>query len=292
MTAVRLFCSFGPLEATFWPERKMAEVLSYCFFNDLSNAAFCLSPTLRSRVRRGGYPPPPPAGCHNRSTGSARVNIDILLAKLIKPEKTKILILNWPVTSSVTSQSQILTLFGEFTSAGLSNSVWNLEIDPVVWKISEGPFASPIRTCCHPAPIVARVKSSGFLSSFCKKIALISTMKPDAHAYQPTIYFYWDSVSALHPSLHMYSTRQKYSALLEPPSLVFLRWSPETNANINAKLSAPSPRIHFTHYVIFEIPGYDRSATNNVRVTSCSVDFNTATDAVFKLRSIGLYDIP
>ena len=43
----------------------MTEVLSYCFFNDLSNAAFCLSTTLRSRVRRGvdsGYPPPP-AGC-------------------------------------------------------------------------------------------------------------------------------------------------------------------------------------------------------------------------------------
>ena len=42
----------------------------------------------------------------------------------------------------------------------------------------------------------------------------------------------------------------------------------------------------------FESLGYDRSATNGVRVTSCSFDFDTAMATGFKLRSIGLYNIP
>ena len=85
---------------------KMTEVLSYCFFLTIFRIA--LSACLRrsgAELDGGRIPPPPGRLCYNRSTGSARVNIDILLAKLIKPEKTKILTLNWPVTSSVTSKS-------------------------------------------------------------------------------------------------------------------------------------------------------------------------------------------
>ena len=46
--------------------------------------------------------------CHNRSTGSARVKIDILLAKLIKPEKTKIL--NFELTRDVISDLKVKSL--------------------------------------------------------------------------------------------------------------------------------------------------------------------------------------
>ena len=195
----------------------MTEVLSYWFFNDLSNAAFCLSPTLRSRVRRGADTPPPPGRlCYSRSTGSASL---FCSPSSSSPKRRKFWLWTdpwrhqWP-------QSQILTLFGEFTSAGLSNSVWNLEIGPVVWKISGGPFAPPPSGhAASQTPSWRGLKDSGFLSPFCKKIALISTMQPATHAYHPTIYFYWDSVSALvTPRLHMHRTRQKYSALWSPLS--------------------------------------------------------------------------
>ena len=74
---------------------KMTEVLSYCFLTTFSNAAFCLSlPRSGAELDGGQIPPSPDRLCYNQSTGSARVNIDILLAKLIKPEKTKILTLN------------------------------------------------------------------------------------------------------------------------------------------------------------------------------------------------------
>ena len=166
------FAVLVPWRLQFWPERRNGWSTFLLFFNDLSNAAFCLSPTLRSRVRRGRIPPPPPqAGCVTIGAPALRGLTSIFCSpSSSSPKRRKFWFWTdpwrhqWP-------QSQILTLFGEFTSAGLSNSVWNLEIGPVVWKISGGggPFASPIRTCCHPAPIVARVKSSGFLSPFCKK---------------------------------------------------------------------------------------------------------------------------
>ena len=150
-------------------------------------------------------PPPPPAGCVTIGAPALRgLTSTFCSPSSSSPKRRKIWLWTDPWRHEW-SQSQILTLFGEFTSAGLSNSVWNLEIGPVVCP---NPFASPIRTCCHPAPIVVRVKNSGFLPPFCKKIALISTKKPATHAYQTTIYFYWDSVSALvTPRLHMYSTR-------------------------------------------------------------------------------------
>ena len=40
-------------------------------------------------------------------------------------------------------------------------------------------------------------------------------MKPATHAYQPTIYFYWDSVSALvTPRLHILCTYAKQNDYL------------------------------------------------------------------------------
>ena len=146
----------------------MAEVLSYCFFNDLSNAAFCLSPTLRSCVRRGRISPPP-AGCVTIGAPALRGLTSIICSpSSSRPKIRKFWFWTdpwrhqWP-------QSQILTLFGEFTSAGLSNSVWKLEIGPVVWKISGGPFASPIRTCCHPAPSWRGLKAAVSFHHFAKK---------------------------------------------------------------------------------------------------------------------------
>ena len=88
----------------------------------------------------------------------------------------------------------------------------------------------------------------------------------------------------------LYSTRQKYSVPWNPP-LVFLRYLLNKCKYLRQTFSILS-RINFTHYVKIEIPWYDKSATNDVRVTSCPVEFNPTTDAVFMLRSIGLYDMP
>ena len=69
--------------------------------------------------------------------------IEILLADVTKPEKSKILMLIWPMTSSVTFRSIVFTCTGSLRT-GLSNGVWNLEIGPVVWEISGGGgFAPP-----------------------------------------------------------------------------------------------------------------------------------------------------
>ena len=82
-----------------------------------------------------------------------------------------------------------------------------------------------------------------------------------------------------------YST--KVFGALEPPSR-FLAISPKQMQISTPNFQHPLSHPFHTLCNFFEIPGYDRSATNNVRVT-CSVDFNTATDAVFKLRSVGLW---
>ena len=268
----------------------MAEVLPFCF---LTIFRMPLSACLRRSgavLDGSGYPPPPPppAGCVTIGAPALRGLTSIFCSPISSsPKRRKFWFWTdpwrhrWP-------QSQILTLIGEFTSAELSNSVWNLEIGQVVWKISGGPLPPPSGRVAIQPPSWRGLKAAVSFHDFAKKkIALISTMKPVTHAYQSTIYFYWDSVSALvTPRLHMYSTRQKYSAFWSPP-LVFLRYLLNKWKYQRQTFSTLS-RMHFTHYVFFSIPGYDRSATNNVRVTSCSVDFNTATDAVFKLRSIGL----
>ena len=79
---------------------------------------------------------------HSDSLALFALNIEILLADVTKPEKSKILTLTWPVTSSVTSRSNVLLCTGS-SRTGLSNGVWNFEIGPVVWEISGGPFAPP-----------------------------------------------------------------------------------------------------------------------------------------------------
>ena len=80
---------------------------------------------------------------HADSLALFALNIEILLADVTKPEKSKILTLAWPVTSSVTSGSNFWPCTGS-SRTGLSNGVWNLEIGPVVWEISGGgPLAPP-----------------------------------------------------------------------------------------------------------------------------------------------------
>ena len=79
---------------------------------------------------------------HAGSLALFALNIEILLADVTKPEKSKILTLTWPVTSSVTSGSNFWPCTGS-SRTGLSNGVWNLEIGPVVWEISGGPLAPP-----------------------------------------------------------------------------------------------------------------------------------------------------
>ena len=95
---------------------------------------------------------------HVDSLALFALNIEILLADVPKPEKSKILTLTWPVTSSVTSGSNFWPCTGS-SRTGLSNGVWNLEISPVVLEISGGgPFAPPpSRTCCYPDPSGARL---------------------------------------------------------------------------------------------------------------------------------------
>ena len=81
---------------------------------------------------------------HADSLALSALNIEILLADVTKPEKSKILTLTWPVTSSVTSGSIFWPCTGS-SRTGLSNGIWNLEIGPVVWEISG-------RALCPPPP--------------------------------------------------------------------------------------------------------------------------------------------
>ena len=108
---------------------------------------------------------------HADSLALFALNIEILLGDVTNPEKSKILTLTWPVTSSVTSGSNFWPCTGS-SRTGLSNGVWNLEIGPVVWEISGGggPLPPPhppphSRTCYYPDPSGARVKSMAHTST-------------------------------------------------------------------------------------------------------------------------------
>ena len=79
---------------------------------------------------------------HADSLALFALNIEILLTDVTKPEKSKNLTLTWPVTSSVTSESNFWPFTGS-SRTGLSNGVWNLEIGPVVWEISGGGALCP-----------------------------------------------------------------------------------------------------------------------------------------------------
>ena len=68
---------------------------------------------------------------HADSLALFAFNLEIVLTDVTKPKKSNILILTWPVTSSVTSRSNFTPCL-ESSSTGLSNSVRILEISPVV----------------------------------------------------------------------------------------------------------------------------------------------------------------
>ena len=128
------------------------------------------------------------------------LNIDILLAKLIKPEKTKILTLTWPVTSSVTSKSNVLR-YSESSRPGLSNGVWNLEIVPVVWKISGGGLYPPNQDASQ-TPSGRGLKDIGFLSPFLHKNRTDFNNTTCYPCLPSTIYFYRDKCQCnSHPTL-------------------------------------------------------------------------------------------
>ena len=109
------------------------------------------------------------------------LNIEILLADVTKPEKSKILTLTWPVTSSVTSGSNFWPCMGS-SRTGLSNGVWNLEIGPVVWEISGGgPFGPPPAgrvTIQTPAGRGLRGYISGTETPTDKRSSLVGTPIP------------------------------------------------------------------------------------------------------------------
>ena len=89
---------------------------------------------------------------HADSLALFALNIETLLADVTKPEMSKILTLTWPVTSSVTSWSNLWPCAGS-SRTGLSNGVWNLEIGPVVWEISGGGgFALPAGRVTNQTP--------------------------------------------------------------------------------------------------------------------------------------------
>ena len=80
---------------------------------------------------------------HADSLALFALNIEILLADVAKPEKSKILTLTWPVTSSVTSGSNIWPCTGS-SRTGLSNGVWNLEIgSSSLGDLRGGPLPPP-----------------------------------------------------------------------------------------------------------------------------------------------------
>ena len=135
---------------------------------------------------------------HADSLALFALNIEILLADVTKPEKSTILTLTWPVTSSVTSGSNFWPFTGS-SRTGLSNGVWNLEIDPVVWEISGGALCPPppSRTCYYPDPSGARVNTSQFCPPPQKKTALWFVLTVAALAKRHYTPFhdghFWDS---------------------------------------------------------------------------------------------------
>ena len=74
---------------------------------------------------------------HADSLALFALNIDILLADVTKPKKSKIMTLTWPVTSSMTSGSNVWPC-ADSSLTELTNGVWNLEFGPVVREISGG----------------------------------------------------------------------------------------------------------------------------------------------------------
>ena len=131
---------------------------------------------------------------HADSLALFELNIEILLADVAKPEKSKILTLTWPVTSSVTSGSNIWPCTGS-SRTGLSNGVWNLEIGPVVWEISGGgPLGPP------PAGRVTNQTPAG------RGLTLtpLGGVGVGVGGKGPTLWFFADSSSSRYWEVHRY----------------------------------------------------------------------------------------
>ena len=98
---------------------------------------------------------------HTDSLALFLLNIEILLADVTKPEKSKILTLTWPVTSSVTSGSNFWPCTGS-SRTGLSK--WRLKFGNRSSSLGDLRGAlwvppPPSRTWYYPDPSGARVKN-------------------------------------------------------------------------------------------------------------------------------------
>ena len=162
---------------------------------------------------------------HADSLAVFALNIEILLADVTKPEKSKILTLTWPVTSSVTSRSNFLPCTGS-SRTGLSNGVWNLEIGPVVWEISGGPFAPP------PPPqqdvLLTRVKfDTGTIKHIFPFDEIWTRKKPTTIGLQPrtTLFEMETECEYIHSKGNCPLFRMAYLAKSYTPSVVsYLSW--------------------------------------------------------------------
>ena len=130
---------------------------------------------------------------HADSLALFALNIEILLADVTKSEKSKILTLTWPLTSSVTSRSNFWPCTGS-SRTRLSNGVWNLEIGPVVWEISGGgPLGPPPAgrvTIQTPAGRGLRQVSTSWFISYSHKVSILPN-NTSTIIYFPDIGYLW-----------------------------------------------------------------------------------------------------
>ena len=144
--------SFFAFFAKIWPKNMYRSSKSRFFLFDLFTWWPEMTLTCIMVIKhRKGYLTDVSDTIHADSLALFALNIEILLADVTKPEKSKILTLTWPMTSSVTSGTNFWPCTGS-SRTGLSNGVWNLEIGPVVWEISGGALWPPLppppsRTC-------------------------------------------------------------------------------------------------------------------------------------------------
>ena len=105
------------------------------------------------------------------------LNSEILLAGVTKPDKSNILTLTWPVTSSVKARSNF-TPFLESSRTGLSNGVWILEIGPVVWEITGGPKRPPTECVTRQSPTGRGLQLTQKCGIFPRRVIECSILMP------------------------------------------------------------------------------------------------------------------
>ena len=173
---------------------------------------------------------------HAHSSALFALNIEILLADVTKPEKSKILTLTWPLTSSVTSGSNFWPCTGS-SRTRLSNGVWNLEIGPVVWEISGGAL-------CPPPPqqnvlLTRPQRGEGKVKLQCLRFFLHTVIRPNVwlHACCQTN-FQKSFFRLVHRTCAL--TRAWPGGGRLTPPLPNIRDSSKTNSAINVILGRPS----------------------------------------------------